>query len=134
LRVPTFRWPRRQTVRPAEELQAYEIRVDYDIDAGGGSIRSRADNYSVGLELGPMVGQTVPNRRPPGFRWFKVERVGNTTLRYGYNVRKEQLQATVVNAPVAYLVNLASRPNDTARFIWIARTLAKTRCSQVTTR
>jgi hypothetical protein len=124
----------RQIELRCEGLEAYEIRVDYGIDAGAGSIRSRADNYSVGLGLGPMIEQAVPNRRPPGFRWFKVERAGNTTLRYGYNVREKQLRATIVNAPLASLVNLVSRPNDTARFILIARTLARSRCSRVTTR
>jgi hypothetical protein len=119
----------RQVELRCEGLEAYEIRVDYRVDAGSGSIRSRADGYSVGLGLGPMMEQAVPDRRPPGFRWYKVERVGNATLRYGYNVREKQLQATIVGAPMASLVNVVSRPGDTTRFLLIARTLATSRCS-----
>jgi hypothetical protein len=110
-------------------LEAYEIRVNYHVDAGGGTIRSRSDNYSIGLGLGPMMEQVVPKRRPPGFRWIKVERIGTATLRYGYNVREKRLLATIVGAPVSSLVNLASRPDDTARFLSIARTLAKATCT-----
>ena len=53
-------------------------------------------------------------------------------LRYGYHVKHKVLEATIVGAPMGSLVNLASRSDDRARFVRIARTLAKPRCSHTT--
>src|ERR1700731_2253533 len=80
-------------------LEAYEIRGVYDVDAGGGRIRSRGDPFSIGFTVGPMIAPFIPALRRAGLRWMKVENVGSATLRYGFDVKQKQLQATIVGAP-----------------------------------
>ena len=108
-------------------LEAYEIRVLYRVDAGTGSVRSKVDSYSIGLSLGPMAEELVPERRPGGFKWIKFEKVGKATLRYGQNVKSKQLQATIRGSSMNSLINLVA-VSDVERFTAVARALAGASC------
>src|SRR3954452_13607830 len=68
-------------------LENYRITGTYRVDAGGGPIRAKDRHVSFGSSLGPMVEILVPDERPAGFQWFKVETASKATIRYGFKVK-----------------------------------------------
>lgn len=119
----------RETTFTCHGLENFEMQVTYHVDAGGGSIRSKRGSFSVGLSLGPMVAQAIPAERRPGLRWMKVERLGNATIRYGFDVRQKMLEATIVDAPMNHLINVFARPADQKQFVDLIRALAVAPCT-----
>ena len=109
-------------------LESFEIQATYHIDAGGGTIRSKRDSFTAGFSLGPMVAEAIPAERRPGLRWMKIERLGNATIRYGFDVRKKRLEATIVGAPMNRLINVVARPADPKQFVDLIRGLAVAPC------
>ena len=123
-------------------LEDFEIRVVHHVDSGGGTIRSKGTGGSIAIGIGTMQEELAPRRRPSGFRWYKSERVGAATVTYGLavdadtvtngqHVKRPQLQATILGAPISSTVNLAADPNDENTFLKVARTLATSRCASV---
>jgi hypothetical protein len=110
-------------------LEAYEIRATYHVDAGGGTIRSKTDPFSIAFSVGPMVEELIPAARRPGLRWMKTEALGKVTFRYGFDVKKKQVHATIIRAPINNIVNLAGLAKDQDRLVAIGRVLATARCT-----
>ena len=109
-------------------LEQYEIRGTQNVDWVYGNIRARDRQVTIGFAIGSMVEEVVPAERPPGFRTFKTERIGNVLLRYGLNVRDKQMQATLIGAPMCSRVNLISHPKHAEELLVLARALAVSPC------
>lgn len=109
-------------------LEAYDIEGTYDVDWMWGTIHARDGSIHIGFTTGPMAGELVPAQRPTGFRTFHVVRVQGAVLRYGFNARDNQIQATLLGAPFYPLVNLVSQPKDAVRFLEVAKILATAPC------
>jgi hypothetical protein len=109
-------------------LEAYDIQGTQDVDWAWGTIRAKDGSIQVAFAMGVMTGELVPAQRPPGFRTFKVARVGRALLRYGCNVPKNQIQATLLGARLDPVVNLIGAPKNAPRFVEIAKILATAPC------
>jgi hypothetical protein len=110
-------------------LEAYEIRGTHDVDWVWGTIRSKSGNVTIGFTIGLPVRQEVPAERPPGFRTYKIERIGRVLFRYGLNVRENLMKATLIGAPMDLQVNLVAHPRSKEEFMAVARTLATAPCT-----
>ena len=111
-----------------EGLETLHIRGTYNVDWGWGTLESARDGLRLGLYVGPLTEMLIPERRPPGFRWLKEEKIGRTVLRYGLNVYENQMQATIVGKPVFTQINLAGDPKKADRFVAVVRALAAAKC------
>jgi hypothetical protein len=109
-------------------LESYEIHGRYSVDAGVGNIRAADRSFVAGFSIGPMVEQAVPAERRAGLRWMKVESIGPATVRYGYDVKQNQLQATIVGASMSHVVNVFALPPKKVQFVTILRLLAVAPC------
>jgi hypothetical protein len=81
-------------------LEDYSISVEYNIDAGGGWIKAKHGLFTVGIDLGPMIGQRVPEQGRTGLTHLQVEHIGNATMRYAVDEKKQELLATIIGAPI----------------------------------
>lgn len=109
-------------------LEAYDIQGIYDVDAAWGTIRAKDGSIQIAFSMGGMAGELVPERRPPGFRTFKVVHVGHVRMHYGFNPRENQIQATLLGSSLDGVVNLAGPPKNAVRFLKIAEALATAPC------
>ncbi len=111
-------------------LEGYSISVEYNVDAGGGWIKSKNGYFAVGIDLGPMIEQRVPEQRRTGLTHLQVEQIGGATLRHAFDEKKQALVATIIGAPIGSVTNLIALPLDPKRFLAIARTLARAPCTR----
>jgi len=120
-------------------LDDFEIQVVSHVDSSGGTVGSKNTGHSLGIGLGVMQDEVVPRRRPPGYRWYKSEAIGQATLTYGLavgrevvtdgqRVKRNLLQATILGSPISGVVNLAADPNEEAMLLTVARALAISHC------
>ena len=107
-------------------LEQWDIRGTYHVDAGGGVMRSGGTSF--GFSVGPMTAPLVPTKRPPGFRWFRVEKRAGAVLAYGFNVREKQMQATIFGAPFGTPFNIVGAPEQEKTFVTVVRVLSRADC------
>jgi hypothetical protein len=115
-------------------LEAYEIRGTHGVDWTWGTIRAKARDVTIGFSAGSMVEELVPATRPPGFRTFKAEKLGRVVMRSGFNVRRNQMEVTLLGAPISRRLNLIGRAENRTELLAIARVLATARCAPVAIR
>jgi len=109
-------------------LEKFEIKGTHDVDWAWGNIRSLDSQVVIGFSIGPMVEELVPAERPAGFRSFKTFRINGVAIRYGYNVKMKQFQATLIGAPIQRKLNLVSRPQDRERLLSVAKIFTTAPC------
>ena len=120
-------------------LEGFTLQLVHGVDAGGGTIRSKATGRSIGISVG-SVAESAPRRRPAGYRWYKSERIGEADVTYGLAIsqdirvngqamKRNVLQVTLVGAPMSQVVNLVADPTDEAMVLAVARTLATAQCT-----
>lgn len=111
-------------------LDGYVLHGTQDVDWVAGFIRAESRDVMIGFSVG-LVEETVPARRPAGFRTFVEQRIGSVVLRHGLNAREKQYQATLIGAPFSDVVNLAAPPRQEKELLAVARRLATADCRQV---
>jgi len=93
-------------------LEAFRMEGTHATDWTWGNIRAQQGSTAIGFSLGPSAPEIVPSKRPPGFRSYTIQHLGSVDLRYGFNVRRNQFEATLIGAPIYRKLNLVSRPAD----------------------